>query len=817
MNLASQSVLEGLNSCLDHRGQVYIPELDRTFPKHPDFRVFAAQNPQAQGGGRKGLPQSFLNRFTKVHVEELTASDLLSVGRQLGFGVKDSVLQQLVAFNSALSRSTRHGSIGRNGGPWEFNLRDILRWLYIQKSIHVNLTESDVARLLYVTRFRTVEDRLNAAEIFEEAFGLALDPGRLPSIHLSSDALVLEGNVFPRVSLTDEPVPPALLQQQTQSLESLSVCIAMGWLSVLNGDSFSGKTAAIELLGKFYGQSLEIIRLSSVSDASDLLGSFEQLDATSMLQRHAEQLVKRLKQNISNMGSSTAHQDSLSLHQLLSDLQSAVHGQGSRQVLQILVSLRTEALTPSDDQFCVIRAACELRRQAQIAHDKEASDTAKFVWVDGPLVRSLREGHWVVLQDANCCPPAVLDRLNSLFEAEPLLVLTEKGSMDGENEVIRPHPNFRLFMTSNPNGGELSRAMRNRGIEISHLTPAVGSSSQDEDTSRMGWATRDQNPTLRKSASTAVGQSDVWAFTRPHLDHATSRPWFIASKLLRPSHNDSAKFLPYKQAVSASLGLGAVSHMSAAISIKLSLDNLIRSALLSLDGNTGFPAKTSMVSHCVLVLLNRTQVTHNITQQIRNSLQWPERSRTNAAQHESGSVRIQLSDRARLVHIYLQQVDRDAADGTQPSYLQKALTVRGALKLNEHRANIVQVLQALFRDPVDEPSQNLPLWAELQNLGFYLLELSLDEDFDHAVAYSLLDQLARSLARGANLTTALAEVRHQLLAYTKAATPRSGVALDLLWEELLMCDVSGLQYALQNAALAMGRIRSADAIKGESG
>lgn len=54
MNLASQAVLEGLNSCLDHRGEVYIPELDRTFKRDPEFRIFAAQNPTGQGGGRKG-------------------------------------------------------------------------------------------------------------------------------------------------------------------------------------------------------------------------------------------------------------------------------------------------------------------------------------------------------------------------------------------------------------------------------------------------------------------------------------------------------------------------------------------------------------------------------------------------------------------------------------------------------------------------------------------------------------------------------------------------------------------------------------------
>ncbi|CAH1798611.1 unnamed protein product, partial [Owenia fusiformis] len=65
LNLASQSVLEGLNACLDHRAELYIPELGRSFKiQHEKTKIFACQNPLNQGGGRKGLPKSFLNRFT---------------------------------------------------------------------------------------------------------------------------------------------------------------------------------------------------------------------------------------------------------------------------------------------------------------------------------------------------------------------------------------------------------------------------------------------------------------------------------------------------------------------------------------------------------------------------------------------------------------------------------------------------------------------------------------------------------------------------------------------------------------------------------
>ena len=40
-------------------------------------RLFACQNPLNQGGGRKGLPKSFLNRFTQVKIRNPSLALLL--------------------------------------------------------------------------------------------------------------------------------------------------------------------------------------------------------------------------------------------------------------------------------------------------------------------------------------------------------------------------------------------------------------------------------------------------------------------------------------------------------------------------------------------------------------------------------------------------------------------------------------------------------------------------------------------------------------------------------------------------------------------
>jgi midasin len=129
LNLASQSVLEGLNSCLDHRASIFIPELGRSFDCPPTFRVFSAQNPLGQGGGRKGLPKSFLNRFTKVYVEALCDIDLRSIVCTKFSTLPTKLLDNIVSFNSRVHRETCElQSFGHTGSPWEFNLRDVFRW-----------------------------------------------------------------------------------------------------------------------------------------------------------------------------------------------------------------------------------------------------------------------------------------------------------------------------------------------------------------------------------------------------------------------------------------------------------------------------------------------------------------------------------------------------------------------------------------------------------------------------------------------------------------------------------------------------------------
>jgi midasin len=91
--------------------------------------------------------------------------------------------------------------------------------------------------------------------------------------------------------------------------------------------------------------------------------------------------------------------------------------------------------------------------------------TGKLIFQDGLLVKALRNGDWIVLDELNLAPTEVLEALNRLLDDNRELVIPET------QEVVRPHPHFLLFATQNPPGlyaGRkiLSRAFRNRFLEV---------------------------------------------------------------------------------------------------------------------------------------------------------------------------------------------------------------------------------------------------------------------------------------------------------------------------------------------------------------
>ncbi|SCZ88717.1 BZ3500_MvSof-1268-A1-R1_Chr2-1g04590 [Microbotryum saponariae] len=484
MNLASQSILEGLNSSLDHRGAVYIPELDRTFVRHPDFRIFAAQNPLGQGGGRKGLPKSFLDRFSIVHMEELDAVDLGTIAGALYDGINPVLLNKMISFNSTIHHQTMQlRSFGAEGSPWEFNLRDVLRWLaLVHQSGGLDLHPGnpiEYVGLLYVQRFRNAKDRAHVARMFEEHFGVSIDPLLRPT-HLITDGQLRVGHSFIERSdgdvLERSTIAKPILQPYLQTMEALVKCFDMRWLAILTGPKGCGKTSVVRQIAFFKGVVLREFSMSAEVDTLELLGSFEQAERSRELEKVVVALEAAMREQPSTFTPTSLgippHELLVQLRQLRVDLGSASAEVSARLLVSSLQSLASGA---SVETAAVLHHfASQFERAIAVT-----SVAARFEWIDGPLVQAMKQGHWLLIEDANLCSPSVLDRLNSLFEPEGRLQLAERGPVNGVVQTITPQPDFRLVMSLDPRNGELSRAMRNRGIEIAMLPVEADSTLQE--------------------------------------------------------------------------------------------------------------------------------------------------------------------------------------------------------------------------------------------------------------------------------------------------------------------------------------------------
>jgi midasin len=189
----------------------------------------------------------------------------------------------MVAFNDALSRAVvTERRFGRVGSPWEFNLRDVLRWCELVEaavppSLHaaaaaaagedaaIIAAAASLFPVVYLHRMRTAEDRAATRTLFALHFGgSALLPAP-PALSLSAHAVHVGVARLERSSIAVAPDSGAtlqhlLLREQLPSMEAAAAALSRGWMVALVGPAASGKTALARSLSCLAGAKLHEVR-----------------------------------------------------------------------------------------------------------------------------------------------------------------------------------------------------------------------------------------------------------------------------------------------------------------------------------------------------------------------------------------------------------------------------------------------------------------------------------------------------------------------------------------------------------------------------
>lgn len=522
LNLASQSVLEGLNSVLDHRREIYVPELKAKVYAHRSFRIFGAQNPVSEGGGRRGLPKSFLNRFVKVWIEPPDEQDICAILISLHPMIPQDTIYKMV---SVLER-VRH-TLGKNI-PGVLGLRDALRWCdvlasfpganasYVYSSVYergsddLNIS-SLIGEMFDVAVLQGIPDgsaRASAENIFESVFGHKWQINKgIPAIREMSNGLRIGLGQLKKTNTSpfcgdfkdsDIHSGPAHLRE----LQALSVATKLLWPVVLYSESSSRSRYVgrriVELAAASCGKQTYIISGGSLTDLEGFIGGYCQQDVTWAF-RHCLKcwrgLLRKLFCTVDIVRSEfvailqrAAHlvcfqvpfSDSTSKDELISSVEKFLVS--SLKVLEFTKGELSVFKHLDHELKTLLRFHDQLRF---LKDNVQTGHSVSFEWRKSNLLQAIERGDWILLQDADQCPPSVLDRINPLFERlssaltecntenkyKEMIIAEAPSEEDGSPLYIRPHPEFRMFFsvttrTDNHIIQGLSRALIDRSLRI---------------------------------------------------------------------------------------------------------------------------------------------------------------------------------------------------------------------------------------------------------------------------------------------------------------------------------------------------------------
>lgn len=145
----------------------------------------------------------------------------------------------MIQFNSCVVSEIDEHTFGHKGAPWEFNLRDLIRWceVILINNIGQNFKPENYVQLIYCDRMRTLEDKKRMTEIFEDIFQCSVG-GVAPvvyttesKIHIGDVCLNREVNgVNVNLLKRDNSL---VLRNQVHVLRNLSYCVNLNWMAIL--------------------------------------------------------------------------------------------------------------------------------------------------------------------------------------------------------------------------------------------------------------------------------------------------------------------------------------------------------------------------------------------------------------------------------------------------------------------------------------------------------------------------------------------------------------------------------------------------------
>ncbi|XBW36301.1 hypothetical protein QEN19_001887 [Hanseniaspora menglaensis] len=256
LNLAPTDVLEALNRLLDDNRELLIPETQEIVHPHPDFMLFATQNPPGLYGGRKVLSRAFRNRFLELHFDDIPQDELEIIIKER-CQIAPSYAKKIVDVYRELiiQRSANRLFETKNSFA---TLRDLFRWANREAVGYDQLASNGY--MLLAERCRTPEEKVVVKKVIEKIMRVSLDMGSIYGSLENKSLMSMPSHVV-----------------WTRTAKRLSVlvaeCLKNNEPVLLVGETGCGKTTIVQLIAEFMKKDLISMNAHQNTETGDILGA----------------------------------------------------------------------------------------------------------------------------------------------------------------------------------------------------------------------------------------------------------------------------------------------------------------------------------------------------------------------------------------------------------------------------------------------------------------------------------------------------------------------------------------------------------------
>lgn len=332
-----------------------------------------------------------------------------------------------------------------------------------------------------------------------------------PSVNQSSDYFVAgRAKVERKKSIMPEfqriRTNFSFTRPSTCLLERIACCVSRKEPTLLVGETGTGKTSSIQYLAQSTGHRLIVINMNQQSESTDLLGGYKPVDIKFLItpireefeilfrsyfaiepnQKFLDHVALCFNQNKwktlvklmmhSNFAAikrlNTQIEESNIKEKEIKSKKTAPPKLGSKRQKPESIKSTTNNdsdLRPETRIYSETLKKWEklLTKLSKLESQVKTQFSLAFAFIEGSLIKALRNGYWVLLDEINLANAETLECLSGLLEGScGSLSLIERG----DSEEIQRHPDFTLFACMNPatdvGKKELPVGLRNRFTEL---------------------------------------------------------------------------------------------------------------------------------------------------------------------------------------------------------------------------------------------------------------------------------------------------------------------------------------------------------------